>query len=1601
MPSAKFGTPIPLVGVQGTQGVQGAPGASVLAGNGSPDSSLGNAGDIYVDLVAGALYAPKTSSGWPSATRSLVGLAGPTGATGTTGQSLLNGYGAPEDSLGNDGDTYFNTQNASIVGPKASGHWPSAFTSLIGPAGGQGETGTLILAANGAPNDSQGNNGDFFVDTLDGRLYGPKANAAWGNGISLIGPQGSTGPQGIQGLAGANGATILTGSGAPGSQGSPGDYYFDNTGSAFYGPRTSSVNVPWPAQGFSVLGAQGPVGPVGPSGMMGADGKTLRSGVGDPASTLGDDGDFYFDAGNGYLVGPKNGSWPLPGFLLKGPQGNVGSAGPTGSVGPQGPGILAGAGAPNTSLGTSGSFYIDGQNFQIYGPKTTDPNTPWGNPTAIVGPIGPAGAASTLPGPTGSTGAQGFSVQSGQGAPPSSLGNNGDLYVDLAGPNLYSAKTGGSWPTAYQSLAGPSGPQGPTSTTPGPQGVQGYSLLSGAGAPAGTYGNNGDSYVDINAGRLYSAKSNGAWPTQSTSLVGAAGVAGPVGPAGANGTNGTVIRYGTGVPTSSTAANDGDFYLNTTAATLYGPRANGSFPYSYVSLVGPTGANGALIDTGNGAPTSGMGSLGDIYIDLAAGNLYGVKTQNGWPSAYTSLTGAAGAQGIAGATIQTGPGAPSNTQGNVGDIYVDLGDGLLYGAKTASGWPTAYKSLIGPTGAQGVQGAPGYALRSGSGAPAPTLGNTNDVYLDTTNANLYPAKTSSGWGSSYIALFGPQGPTGATGAMGATGAAGATGAVGPAGPTGATGPTGNTGAAGPAGATGAIGPMGNTGATGSAGATGAAGPAGPAGSTGSTGAMGAAGATGATGNTGPAGATGAAGAAGPTGQTGATGATGPAGSTGAQGTPGATGATGATGPAGATGATGAAGSNATLPNDVTGNCVVLAPVSGDSNAVQLQIKNGNGQVFLVDASGNVTAAGALNIAGNTALAAVSATAVTSSGAVSAARFVATSAGSASNPLLQYTASGTGGPYLSGLYSDSSYGQWYEYVTNSLVRSITYANGTPANTGSNYVTHNFYSAIATQAGGSSYRFNTGNGLALNILGNSAATFGAALAVTGLTTTAGLTLSSGALTFADGSSLTTAALANQATYKATAAGTAAAPAHAYTGATNGAGLYFDGNGNDLLSVNGAKSLYSTAASGAASGASGWAIASSLGAGSALFSLFGAASTTVPVYSVDGTGVVTSGALTATGTVAAPALSINASGGKLTFGDGTSMTTAATASSSGANSAAQYVATSLGSASAPAFTQTTDSNTGGYFTGSGATSAFNVAANGAQAASFTAGGLTLPTGTKLTFPDGTTQATAPAQSSAGASILGVGYGPTGAISTSPTITSTPTVLMQPGSTSVNATFPATAGNFFVGAVFYVTSGTSVVYELYDQTLAVSLYKSAAIASGAATTVGQFSATTYPMTSGSTYVWRVTGSGTFVGNVAPQYYMSLPVPAPVGVVSTFPLWQHIGAINSSTASNMNGQGDNVALLYRNARASSIYTVTVSSAASGSGTAVFYIYNLTAGSTTYTVLDITGATLNLAPGQTSQTQVLNIALAATSQYQWRVYGSGSSTYTVSMQVSQ
>ena len=153
----------------------------------------------------------------------------------------------------------------------------SAWVPSSGVTGPTGPESVQWLYGSGAPSAGIGRSNDFYLDTTNGILYGPKTSGSWGAGLQL--QTGQQGPTGVTGPAGAAGSSIT-----------------------------------------------GPSGAVGATGATGAAGRSILAVAGAPVSAIGNDGDLAWDTVGRSIYGPKaNGTWP-------GGTSVIGPTGPTGSL---------------------------------------------------------------------------------------------------------------------------------------------------------------------------------------------------------------------------------------------------------------------------------------------------------------------------------------------------------------------------------------------------------------------------------------------------------------------------------------------------------------------------------------------------------------------------------------------------------------------------------------------------------------------------------------------------------------------------------------------------------------------------------------------------------------------------------------------------------------------------------------------------------------------------------------------------------------------------------------------------------------------------------------------------------------------------------------------------------------------------------------------------------------------------------------------------------------------------------------------------------------------------------------------------------------------
>jgi hypothetical protein len=185
-------------GVTGPTGAHGADGSKIYSGSGAPASNVGASGDFWLDVTNGILYGPKASGSWGAGLALQSGPAGATGPTSTT-----------------PGPTGATGAASSVTGPTG------AVSTTPGPTGPTGRAGATLLAGSGAPPNTFGANGDWYIDTAGADFYGPKLSGVWPaptiDLMAITGPTGAagaastvTGPTGpasaITGPTGAAGA---------------------------------------------------------------------------------------------------------------------------------------------------------------------------------------------------------------------------------------------------------------------------------------------------------------------------------------------------------------------------------------------------------------------------------------------------------------------------------------------------------------------------------------------------------------------------------------------------------------------------------------------------------------------------------------------------------------------------------------------------------------------------------------------------------------------------------------------------------------------------------------------------------------------------------------------------------------------------------------------------------------------------------------------------------------------------------------------------------------------------------------------------------------------------------------------------------------------------------------------------------------------------------------------------------------------------------------------------------------------------------------------------------------------------------------------------
>ena len=240
---------------------------------------------------------------------------------------ILSGQGQPENTKGEDGDYYLDLANADLYGPKTKGAWGAPALNLRGVAGKDGKDGKDGQNGQDGQPGRDGQNGtNGITPTISEDGYWVINNQktdikARGND----GQPGAPGQPGTPGRPGANGQT-------PTITISEDGYWVINN------QKTTEK-------------ARGNDGQPGAPGRPGADGQT-------PTITISEDGYWVI---NGVTSTTK----------ARGNDGQPGAPGRNGQDGADGSKILAEDRAPQASDGVVGDYFIDKDAKIFYGPKTT------------------------------------------------------------------------------------------------------------------------------------------------------------------------------------------------------------------------------------------------------------------------------------------------------------------------------------------------------------------------------------------------------------------------------------------------------------------------------------------------------------------------------------------------------------------------------------------------------------------------------------------------------------------------------------------------------------------------------------------------------------------------------------------------------------------------------------------------------------------------------------------------------------------------------------------------------------------------------------------------------------------------------------------------------------------------------------------------------------------------------------------------------------------------------------------------------------------------------------------------------------------------------
>ncbi len=143
------------------------------SGAGAPDNSLGVNGDYYLNTSNSDVYL-RTAGTYSIVVniKGTTGAAGANGTNGTNGSVWRSGTGLPSNVLGVDGDYYLNTTTSDVYLRSAGAY--SVVVNIkgaTGAAGANGTNGSVWRSGAGVPSNGLGVDGDYYLKTTTGDVY--------------------------------------------------------------------------------------------------------------------------------------------------------------------------------------------------------------------------------------------------------------------------------------------------------------------------------------------------------------------------------------------------------------------------------------------------------------------------------------------------------------------------------------------------------------------------------------------------------------------------------------------------------------------------------------------------------------------------------------------------------------------------------------------------------------------------------------------------------------------------------------------------------------------------------------------------------------------------------------------------------------------------------------------------------------------------------------------------------------------------------------------------------------------------------------------------------------------------------------------------------------------------------------------------------------------------------------------------------------------------------------------------------------------------------------------------------------------------------------